>query len=138
MLQIPRDDGDIDPRRLGLVVLAAVLMTAGVGAGMLLTGSGDRPIADDSIVNVIRPRHDRAVPLVHPPNIAPAEQVPVPAEPNPAPPAVVNQVPPPAPAAPHPVEIPVVIGPGDTGPIDAPAPPPDIPAPQDDSAAVPG
>ncbi|WP_040805326.1 hypothetical protein [Nocardia concava] len=131
--EIRRDADDIDPRRLGLVVLVAALMAAGVGAGMWLTGSGDRPIADTSIVNVVRPRHDSPAPARRPPEIAPAVQVP--ATPNPAP-AEANPAPPPpvAPVAPHPVEIPVVIGPDTSGPVDAS---PDVPAPPDDSAPVP-
>ncbi|MEC3920621.1 hypothetical protein [Nocardia sp. CDC160] len=117
-----RDAGDIDPRGLGLVVLIAALMTAGIGAGLWFTGSGDRPIADTSIVNAVRPRHDP--PAQRPPNPAPAAQVP--AAPNPPAPA-----PPLVPAAPHAVEIPVVVNP------DIPVPDlpmPDQPAPQDDSA----
>lgn len=130
--EIRRDADDIDPRRLGLVVLVAALMAAGVGAGMWLTGSGDRPIADTSIVNVVRPRHDRPAPARRPPEIAPVVQAP--AAPNPAP-AEGNPAPPPvAPVAPHPVEIPVVIGPDISAPVDAP---PDAPAPQDDSAPLP-
>ncbi|APB01162.1 hypothetical protein [Nocardia seriolae] len=145
--EIQRDPGDLDPRRLALVVLVAALMTTGVGAGMLLTGSGDRPVADGSIVNVVRPRHDHAVPGRRPPDVAPAEQLPAAPAANPAPPAAA--VPPPAPVAPHPVDIPIVIGPEPAVPIDVPAaqpasappdvpPPSDLAAPQDDSAPAVG
>ncbi|MEU6583072.1 hypothetical protein [Nocardia sp. NPDC046763] len=134
--EIRRDQGDIDPRRLGRVVLAAVLLAMAVGAGIWLTSSGDRPIADTSIVNVPRPRHDRfapaphppnVAPAPHPPNVAPAEQVPsVPGPaPDPAPPVVI-----PAPVAPHPVDIPALVGPGG-GPVNPPAPPEDSGQPSD-------
>ncbi|MFE3225377.1 hypothetical protein [Nocardia sp. NPDC059228] len=128
--EIRRDRGDIDPRRLARVVLAAVLMAVAVGAGIWLTSSGDRPIADTSIVNVPRPRHDHFAPAPHPPNVAPAPRPPnappaeqVPSAPgrasDPAPPVVI-----PAPVAPHPVNIPAPVGP-DGGPANPPAPPED-------------
>lgn len=123
--------GDIDPRRLGLVLMVAALMAVGLGAGIWLTASGERPIADTSIVNVPRLRHDpikpgRGAPAVAPVvPVAPVAQVPADA---PAPAA-----PPPAPVvpvAPHAVDVPVVIVPGYAGPADVP----DLPAPPDDSA----
>ncbi|MFE2994433.1 hypothetical protein ACFXG4_05390 [Nocardia sp. NPDC059246] len=125
--EIGRDHGDIDPRRLGRVILAAVLMAMAVGAGIWLTSSGDRPIADTSIVNVPRPRHDHVAPAPHPPNVAPAPRPPnvapaeqVPSVPgpasDPAPPVVI-----PAPVAPHPVNIPAPVGP-DGGPANPLAP----------------
>ncbi|WP_433564889.1 hypothetical protein ACQP1O_06115 [Nocardia sp. CA-151230] len=119
--EIGRDHGDIDPRRLGRVILAAVLMAMAVGVGIWLTSSGDRPIAGTSIVNVPRPRHDHVAPAPHPPNVAPAEQVPSPPgrTPDPAPPVVI-----PAPVAPHPVDIPALVGPNG-GPVNPPAPPED-------------
>ncbi|MFE3054933.1 hypothetical protein [Nocardia sp. NPDC059239] len=119
--EIGRDHGDIDPRRLGRVILAAVLMAMAVGAGIWLTSSGDRPIADTSIVNVPRPRHDHVAPAPHPPNVAPVEQVPSVPGPasDPAPPVVI-----PAPVAPHPVNIPAPVGP-DGGPANPLAPPGD-------------
>ncbi|GAB2564312.1 hypothetical protein [Nocardia heshunensis] len=130
--EIRRDDGDIDPRRLGLVLMAAVLMAIGIGAGVWLTASGERPIADTSIVNVPRLRHDPIAPARLPgvggPTVAPAAEVP-------APPAVVPAGPPPAPVAPHAVDVPVVIDPNYTGPVDAPVPV-DLPAPPEDSAPV--
>ncbi|MTE15918.1 hypothetical protein [Nocardia aurantiaca] len=117
--EIRRDEGDIDPSGLARVVLAAVLMALGVGAGMWLTASGDRPIADTSIVNVPRPHPDRHPPAPRSPNVAPAQQVP-----SAAPPAAPIHAPavpvaPPGRATPHPVEIPAPVGPA-TGPVDAP------------------
>ncbi|MFE3191028.1 hypothetical protein ACFXHA_18595 [Nocardia sp. NPDC059240] len=121
------DTGDIDPRRLGLVLLVAALMAVGLGAGIWLTASGERPIADTSIVNVPRLRHDpivpgRGGPVVAP--VAPVAQVPADAPAPPAPPPA-----PIAPVAPHAVDVPVVIVPGYAGPVDVP----DLPAPPDDS-----
>ncbi|MGV9832620.1 hypothetical protein ACWDUL_00210 [Nocardia niigatensis] len=129
--EIGHDHGDIDARRVGRVVLAAVLMAVGVGAGIWLTSSGDRPIADTPIVNVPRLRHDRSAPVPHPPAVAPAQQVPPATAPTPKPaPTVVI----PAPVAPHPVQIPAPVGPG-APPVGAavnpPVPPDDWARPSD-------
>ncbi|MGW2660596.1 hypothetical protein ACWCW7_06490 [Nocardia tengchongensis] len=139
--EIQRDAGDLDPRRLGQVLLAALLMAGGVGAGILLTSAASSPVADTSIVNVPRLRHDRGAPAQHPPNIAPAGQVPfapaphggavplnpVPPGPLPAPAARPAPLPP---AAPRPVDIPVLVNPG-APPLDVPAPPVDPGPPAD-------
>lgn len=138
--EIQRDTGDLDPRRLGQVLLAAVLMAAGVGVGVLITSSAESPVADTSVVNVPRPRHDRHAPAQHPPNIAPAGQVPFAPGPS-GNPAAPNSVPPvrlPAPVAvrpapvppgpPRPVDVPVVIA-GEAGPVPLPPPPPVEPGP---------
>lgn len=119
----PRDDGDINPRRLGAVVLVSGLMMFGIGAGMLLTGTGDRGNDKDvSIVNVPRLRHDRPVP----PPAAPVAG-------TPALPAVPPQSVVPAP--PHPVEIGIAgsepVAPHVYPRYVPPAPPPVAPAPID-------
>ncbi|WP_433671153.1 hypothetical protein ACQP06_06410 [Nocardia sp. CA-136227] len=136
--EIRRDTGDLDPRRLGQVLLAAVLMAAGVGVGVLITFSAESPVADTSVVNVPRLRHDPHAPAQHPPTIAPAVQVPYAPGVNPAAPNPVPPVPLPAPAAvrpaplppgpPRPVDVPVVIA-GEAGPVQLPAAPPVEPGP---------
>ncbi|MEU1209579.1 hypothetical protein [Nocardia sp. NPDC005825] len=132
---IRRDTGDLDPRRLGQVLLAAVLMAAGIGVGVLITSSAEGPVADTSVVNVPRLRHDPHAPAQRPPNIAPAGQVPpAPSQParSQAPnPPVSAPLPTPVwarpttlrPAPPRPVDVPVVIEPG-AAPVEPPAPPP--------------
>ncbi|MGW4355806.1 hypothetical protein ACWELJ_27335 [Nocardia sp. NPDC004582] len=136
--EIQRDTGDLDPRRLGQVLLAAVLMAAGVGAGVLITSPAESPIADTSVVNVPRLRHDPHPPAQHPPNIAPAGQVPFAPGGGPVAPNAVPPVPLPAPAAvrpapvppgpPRPVDVPVIIA-GEAGPVELPPPPVEPPSP---------
>lgn len=74
----PADEGDIDPRALGTVALASGLMVLAIGAGVLLTRSGDTGAAEST-------------PTVAPPrNTAPALVIRVPQAPVAGVPTVVG------------------------------------------------
>ncbi|AYF74319.1 hypothetical protein D7D52_11090 [Nocardia yunnanensis] len=99
------DDGDLDPRRLAAVLLVAAALAAGVGAGMWIT-TAERPVAETSVVNVPRPRHDRVTP---PPAGATAPSARTGPGQSPSEPLGEQPV---APAPPHPVDVPVLEDPG--------------------------
>ncbi|MRH90878.1 hypothetical protein GFY24_26145 [Nocardia sp. SYP-A9097] len=107
----PVQEGDLDPRGLAAVVVVSGLMVLAIGAGMLLTGSGESGAADPAPRRSVA-THQRA-PLPHPPAgpanapVAPAKG---PAASPKGPPVAADVYPARVhpPATPHPVEAPVL------------------------------
>ncbi|MEV6774195.1 hypothetical protein AB0N05_36720 [Nocardia sp. NPDC051030] len=115
-------EGDINPRSLAVVVLISGLMTLAIGAGMLLTGSGDsgqsaNPPGSPEF-SKSRTREERfAVPPQ--PVVAPAPAANV----VPAPPNIVLP-----PVPPHAVQVPVIVADEPVAPHVYPQSPPPPPA----------
>ncbi|MGV9412873.1 hypothetical protein ACWDOP_23435 [Nocardia sp. NPDC003693] len=117
----PADEGDIDPRALGTVALASGLMVLAIGAGVLLTRSGDTGAAEST-------------PTVAPPrNTAPALVIRVPQAPVAGVPTVVGV--PPVAGIPPVAGVPPVDG---VPPVLAPPPLDGVPLPPMGEAAEAG
>ncbi|WP_067574699.1 hypothetical protein [Nocardia acidivorans] len=107
----PAHEGDIDPRGLAVVVAVSGLMVLAIGAGMLLTRSGDIGAADPAPARGVPTQQRPHLPAAPAAAVPPVKTAPTNRPGTPAPSAVSNispaQVYPPA--LPHQVELPVLL-----------------------------